>query len=112
MDGVTLDAAPYDWRLPPSQLEKRDSYFTNTMQLIETLYRNSNGSPVVLLCHSMGCKTAHYLLNFVVQLLGDEEGRKWIDKYVYAYVPVGAPHLGAGKSFRSLLTGKFEFELT
>jgi len=105
VDGVTLDAAPYDWRLPPSQLEKRDSYFTNTMQLIEKLYRSSDGSPVVLLCHSMGCKTAHYLLNFVVQLLGDEEGRKWIDKNIYAYVPVGAPHLGAGKSFRSLLTG-------
>ena len=60
----SLQAAPYDWRLPPSVLETRDKYFTNTVVQIENMYKANGNTPVVLLCHSLGCKTAHYLLNF------------------------------------------------
>ena len=39
-----------------------------TMKLIEQLYKKSGNRRVVLLCHSMGCKTGHYLLNFQRQI--------------------------------------------
>ncbi|KAL9180570.1 hypothetical protein ACHAXT_011023 [Thalassiosira profunda] len=102
---VDLDAAPYDWRIPPSELESRDGYFTDTMGKVERLYKRSDNRPVVLLCHSMGCKTGHYLLNFVLRKLGKEEGKAWIDKHVHSYVPVGAPHVGAQKTVRCMIDG-------
>eukprot|EP00578_Thalassiosira_sp_NH16_P011737 CAMPEP_0181128202 /NCGR_PEP_ID=MMETSP1071-20121207/28620_1 /TAXON_ID=35127 /ORGANISM="Thalassiosira sp., Strain NH16" /LENGTH=43 /DNA_ID= /DNA_START= /DNA_END= /DNA_ORIENTATION= len=41
------------------------------MNTIERLHKNSrSNNGVVLLCHSMGCKAGHYLLNFVLHKLG------------------------------------------
>jgi hypothetical protein len=99
-----LDAAPYDWRLPPSELESRDHYFSETMLQIEDMYRRNNSTPIVLLCHSLGCKTGHYLLNFAKNH-PKGGGQLWLDKYIHAYMPVGAPHLGAPKSLRCLVDG-------
>lgn len=99
--GVNLQAAPYDWRLPPLALEQRDQYFSRTIMQVEELYRNSHKTPVVLLGHSLGTKTAHYFLNFCLQ----KKGQPWIDKHVHTYLPVGAPHLGAPKALRSLIAG-------
>lgn len=59
-----LDAVTYDWRIPPSELEKRDGYFTKSLERIEKMYSDSENTPVVLMCHSMGCKVGHYLLGF------------------------------------------------
>mmetsp|Transcript_39566 Transcript_39566/g.69467 ORF Transcript_39566/g.69467 Transcript_39566/m.69467 type:complete len:573 (-) Transcript_39566:7-1725(-) len=75
------------------------------MKTIEGLYSKSNNTPVVLLCHSMGCKVGHYLLNFVLHQLGKTDGEAWIERHIHSYVPVGAPHLGAQKSIRSLVDG-------
>jgi Lecithin:cholesterol acyltransferase len=100
-DGVNLDAAPYDWRLPPCALETRDAYFTRTMDDIERLYKTNRNAPIVLVCHSMGCKVGHYLLNFAKQA----RGQQWLDKYVHTYCPIGAPHLGAPKALRSMISG-------
>lgn len=75
------------------------------MSTIERMYEQSNNSSVVLLCHSMGCKTAHYLLNFVLYRLGAVDGQKWLDKHIHSYVPVGAPHVGAPKSVRAIIDG-------
>ena len=105
IEGVDLGAAPYDWRVPPSELERRDNYFTNTIKQVELLYQKSNNTQVVLLCHSMGCKTGHYLLNFVLHKKGKKNGQAWIDKHIHSYVPVGAPHLGAQKSIRGIVDG-------
>eukprot|EP00985_Skeletonema_marinoi_P019906 scaffold11592_cov98-Skeletonema_marinoi.AAC.1 len=102
-EGINLDAAPYDWRLSPDMLQKRDKYFTNTMQTITHLYRQSNNTPVIILCHSMGCKTGHFLFNFVRFHLGEDDGQKWLDKYIHSYVPIGAPHIGAPKSVRAVI---------
>lgn len=96
-----LEAAPYDWRLPPSQLEARDSYFTNLISQVEGLYERNNNMPVVLLCHSLGTKTAHYFLNFVLA----KRGQTWLNTYIHTYLPVGAPHLGAPKALRSTISG-------
>jgi len=97
-EGINLDAAPYDWRLPPDMLQKRDKYFTNTMEKITHLYRQSNETPVIILCHSM-------LFNFVRHHLGENDGQKWLDKYIHMYVPIGAPHIGAPKSVRAVIDG-------
>ena len=102
VQGNTLQAAPYDWRLPPSELERRDGYFTKTIQCVQDLYQKNNGTPVVLLAHSLGCKTAHYFLNFCKLHQG---GQAWIDKHIHTYLPVGAPHLGAPKALRSTIAG-------
>lgn len=98
---TNLMAAPYDWRLAPSTMEERDQYFTNTMNTIETLYNNNGSTPVVLLCHSLGTKVGHYLLNFAL----DKKGQNWIDEYIHTYMPVAAPHLGAPKGMRGLIAG-------
>lgn len=105
-----LDAAPYDWRVPPSELEQRDGYFTATMRKVERLYRQNSNTPVVLLCHSLGCRTAHYFLNFVLMRQHDDDdddsgGRAWLDRYIHTYMPVGAPHLGAPKALRAMISG-------
>ena len=100
-DGTNLQAAPYDWRLPPSELERRDQYFTRTMEQVERMYMTNQKTPVVLLSHSLGTKTAHYFLNFCLA----QKGQEWIDQYIHTYIPVGAPHLGAPKALRSLITG-------
>jgi len=99
-EGVNLDAVPYDWRLPPSELERRDQYFTRTMRRIEEMYEKNGGMPVVLVCHSLGTKTGHYLLDFA-----HSKDKEWCHKYVHTYMPVGAPHLGAPKAMRGSITG-------
>jgi hypothetical protein len=105
--GRNLDACPYDWRIPPSVLEERDGYFTKTMERIERMYSETNGKPVVLLCHSMGAKTGHYLLNFVLETKGAAAGQDWIDRYVHTYMPLGGAHIGVpliiGSAFSAVL---------
>jgi hypothetical protein len=98
---INLQAAPYDWRLPPSHLEVRDSYFSNVITQVEGLYSKNNNMPVVLLCHSSGTKTCHYFLNFAKR----KKGQAWLDKYIHTYLPVGGPHLGAPKALRSVISG-------
>ena len=100
---ANLDAAPYDWRLPPSELEKRDQYFSNVMHQVEDMYRRNQNTAVVLLCHSLGCKTGHYFLNFAKD--HPKGGVGWLKKYIHVYLPVGAPHLGAPKAIRGLVDG-------
>lgn len=92
--GLNLDACPYDWRVPPSTLEERDGYFTKTMERIERMVEQCGGKPVVLLCHSMGGKCGHYLLNFVIETKGPDEGRQWLDQHIHTYMPLGAAHIG------------------
>lgn len=77
----SLHAAPYDWRLPPNELQNRDSYFSETMVLIEKMYDANQCTPIILLCHSMGCKTGHYLLNYIHDHTNG--GIDWLNKYIY-----------------------------
>lgn len=60
-----LLAAPYDWRLPPSELEERDKFFTILRLGIEGLFKINDEMPVVLVCYSMGYKVIHYFLNVI-----------------------------------------------
>jgi len=98
-----LDAAPYDWRIPPKVLEERDRYFSRTMRRVEDMYRRNNNTPVVLVCHSMGCRICHYFLNFALE--SPNGGQAWLDEHIHTYMPVGAPHLGAPKALRGIVDG-------
>ena len=86
---TNLMASTYDWRLAPRTLQKRSKYFTRTMESIEKLYYTNGSTPVVLLCHSLGCKLAHYLLNYAL----DKKGQGWIDKYIHTYMVRAAKRL-------------------
>jgi pimeloyl-ACP methyl ester carboxylesterase len=98
---VNLEAAPYDWRLPPSYLELHHGYFSETIQMIEEMYQRNKGTPVILLGYSMGAKVAHYLLNSAKLL----KGQAWVDTRIHTYIPVAAPHLGAPMALRSIIAG-------
>eukprot|EP01098_Paradermamoeba_levis_P014073 TRINITY_DN6604_c0_g1_i1.p1 TRINITY_DN6604_c0_g1~~TRINITY_DN6604_c0_g1_i1.p1 ORF type:complete len:843 (-),score=239.72 TRINITY_DN6604_c0_g1_i1:41-2251(-) len=98
-----LLAAPYDWRVPPYFLEKRDGFFSDLKKQIEDLVQLNDGTPAVLIAHSMGNRTAHYFLNMMRAQPG---GEAWLDKHVHTFMAVGAPWLGAPKVVRSLATGE------
>nr|WNY14363.1 putative phospholipid:diacylglycerol acyltransferase [Aurantiochytrium sp. SD116] len=96
-----LDAMSYDWRMPPGVLEERDQYFTRSLERIERMYHENDQQRVVLLCHSMGCQMAEYMLQFALR----NRGRSWIDKYVDTYIPIGGPHLGSPSALASVVRG-------
>ena len=100
--GKTLDAAPYDWRLPPSVLEERDHYFSRTIAQVENMYAKNSKTPVVLVCHSQGAKIGHYFLNFATR----EKGQAWLNQFIHTFMPVGGAHLGAPKALRSTVSGE------
>jgi len=96
-----LRAAPYDWRLPPQQLEQRDGFFTDLAKLVEESAEENDGQPCVLLAHSMGVCCAKYFLHWAEQ----NRGRPWIDRYIYSLCAAGGPFLGAHKSHRAACLG-------
>lgn len=100
--GENLDAAPYDWRLPPACTEERDGYLSKTKAQIEDMYKRNWNRPVILLCHSMGCKMGHYFLCWAHKT----HGKEWVDKYVYSYMPIGSPACGVSLAVRTGLVGK------
>eukprot|EP00124_Ichthyophonus_hoferi_P004326 Ihof_evm2s462 gene=Ihof_evmTU2s462 len=95
-----LVAAPYDWRMSMGNLEKRDGYFSNLLQLVEDTSKRNN-MPVVLLAHSMGNVITKYFLHFAERV----KGRDWIDRHIYSFLAAGAPFLGATKAARSTADG-------
>jgi hypothetical protein len=104
-DGKNLDACPYDWRLPPSKVQERDNYLSNTMARVEQMVADNNGQPVVLLCHSLGCRMGHYFLNFVKDHPEEGGGQEWLDTHIDVYMQVGAPQMGVPKTIRGTVTG-------
>ena len=98
-EDVNLQAAPWDWRLPPSELEDRDRYFSKTIAQIEAMYYRNNETPVVLIAHSLGAKAAHYLLNFAKE----KKGQVWIDQHIHSYVPVNGTHIGVPKAVKQVV---------
>lgn len=98
--GFNLEAAPYDWRIPPGDLETRDHYFTHLAATVERMHRECK-IPIVLLAHSMGCRVAHYFSTWAEQRFG----KAWCDQHVHSVYAVGGPWLGAGKSGRGSVTG-------
>uniref|UniRef100_A0A7S4K8A7 Phospholipid:diacylglycerol acyltransferase n=1 Tax=Paramoeba aestuarina TaxID=180227 RepID=A0A7S4K8A7_9EUKA len=98
-DNINLQAASYDWRLPPSKLQKRDFYFTRLRDMVRTA-RNINEKKVVLMGHSMGCRCIQYFLSWCE---GEDPG--FVRENVHAFLAMGPPFLGAPKAMRAVLTG-------
>eukprot|EP00211_Chloroparvula_japonica_P000658 CAMPEP_0119157688 /NCGR_PEP_ID=MMETSP1310-20130426/52882_1 /TAXON_ID=464262 /ORGANISM="Genus nov. species nov., Strain RCC2339" /LENGTH=1683 /DNA_ID=CAMNT_0007150307 /DNA_START=39 /DNA_END=5090 /DNA_ORIENTATION=+ len=98
-DTHNLQAAPYDWRIPPSKLEERDFFFTKLMAMTETS-RKINKKKVVLMGHSMGCRCIQYFLTWA-----EATSPGWVDENVHAFLALGPPFLGAPKAIRACLSG-------
>jgi hypothetical protein len=98
-----LQAAPYDWRIAPVDLEKRDRYFSKLAQQILDMKAANGGKPVVILAHSMGCRVAHFWCKWVER--NPYMGASWLKTHVHSIVALGGPFLGASKSIRGLITG-------
>ncbi|CBZ53707.1 putative 1-O-acylceramide synthase [Neospora caninum Liverpool] len=90
---VTLRGVPYDWRLPPWQLN-----YAQLKADIEDRYTELNNRKVDLIAHSLGSIILCYFLNRVVD-------QAWKDKYIGSMTLVAAATGGSFKAVKSLLSG-------
>ena len=114
--GVSIRAAPYDWRFTPGNhhsnfiinlfilvfifedLLEKNCYYENVKQLIETMYAENGNSSVTIVTHSMGSPVMLYFLTNVV-------GQWWKDKYLKAFVPLSGVWKGTVAILISIVTG-------
>lgn len=107
-DGQNLFGAPYDWRLPPSELIKRGlvddsnerNYYEYLKYVCEIAVKTNNGMKVMLCSHSMGCNVAVYFMSWVNRTNPD-----WINKYIHTFVPMGGPFMGAAQATMTGMLG-------
>uniref|UniRef100_A0AC35U485 Lecithin-cholesterol acyltransferase n=1 Tax=Rhabditophanes sp. KR3021 TaxID=114890 RepID=A0AC35U485_9BILA len=79
--GESLRAAPFDWRLKPTDL---DPFYNQLKALIQQTSWNNNNQKVVLIGHSMGNIHVNYFLrNYVSQAFRD--------RYIQSHVAIAAP---------------------
>jgi hypothetical protein len=109
-------AAPFDWRLSPRKLQERDNYFTKFRHLIEEQVLKRPGNVncetdtalcpgAVVVAHSMGNNIFRYFCEWLESDLGTLHYKKWLDRYIYLFVGVGAPWLGAAEGIRTMFSG-------
>ncbi|XP_031806096.1 phosphatidylcholine-sterol acyltransferase isoform X2 [Sarcophilus harrisii] len=89
----TVRAAPYDWRLDPTQQEE---YFKKLAGLVEEMYA-TYGKPVFLIGHSLGNL---HLLYFLVH-----QPQAWKDRFIDGFIALGAPWAGSIKPMKVLTSG-------
>jgi len=81
--GVSVRAAPYDFRYAP---HSQVFYFVKLRQLVEETWATNGHRKVVLLTHSMGGLYAAYFLA--------RQTPAWKDRYVEALITVNTPWAG------------------
>ena len=92
--GVSVVAAPYDWRYAPHSQEE---YFKNLQKLVEDTYTLNHKKKVTLFAHSLGSIFGLYFLNRRTQ--------EWKDKYIHAFVTTGAPWEGSAVEYQLFASG-------
>lgn len=90
---IDMQGAAFDFRKAPNELEE---FFFNLTQLIENLHYRSN-KQVTLICHSMGCLNAVYLLN--------SKSNQWKEIHVKRLITLGSPWDGSFKAISAMLFG-------
>ena len=116
--GVSLRAAPYDWRFTPGichhsnhftnmcycvfshikDILEKNCYYDNVQQLIETMYKSNGNSSVTIVTHSMGSSVMLYFLTQVAR-------QEWKEKYLKAFVPLSGAWKGSVTVLLSIVTG-------
>lgn len=104
-DSNNIIAAPYDWRLAPCQMEKRDSYFSTLKFKIETSVER-HGRPAIVIGYSMGNLLFQYFTSWLREVNQPSMGYEaWMRRYIWSYVGIAAPLLGASPAVKSVLSG-------
>ena len=70
-DVTNIIGLPYDWRLSPNVMERRDGFLTLTRRRIEAAVK-SNGAPGIMVAHSMGNTVFRYFLEWLRQEMREE----------------------------------------
>ena len=92
--GISIRGASFDFRKAPYE-----SQFTyqNLTRLIEETYVMNGNKPSILICHSSGCTYNYFFL------LQKDLG--WKNKYIRAWLTLGAPFGGAVEALEAIVTG-------
>lgn len=77
--------------------DENKAYFLSLQQMIEEMAEKAGG-PVVLIAHSMGNMYTLYFLN--------HQPQTWKDRYIKAFVSLGAPWAGVAKTMKVVASGK------
>eukprot|EP01034_Spumella_vulgaris_P030911 gene30911-38202_t len=104
-DANNIIGMPYDWRLAPSQMESRDSFFTTLKFKIQSSVRR-HGRPSVVIAFSMGNLLFQYFVAWL-EIVDKPRGGHlhWLRKHIWGYVGYSAPLLGAPMAVKSVLSG-------
>jgi hypothetical protein len=70
-DVSSIVGLPYDWRLSPDIMEKRDGFLTVTRRRIEAAVAH-NGEPGIMVAHSMGNNVFRYFLEWLRNQMHEE----------------------------------------
>ena len=94
--GKDIFSAPYDFRMGPEQFLVDD--YPRLKGLVEKIYDDNGGKPVVFLSVSYG---AQFGGAFLAHFVDDE----WKDKYIDSWISLSGAFNGAPMAMRQLLSG-------
>jgi hypothetical protein len=77
-DVSNIIGLPYDWRLSPSVMEKRDGFLSQMRRRIEAAVKANGGLPGILVAHSMGNSVFRYFLQWLNQEMREEAYARYI----------------------------------
>jgi len=78
-DVSSIIGLPFDWRLSPDIMEKRDGFLTLTRRRIEAAVA-SNGAPGIMVAHSMGNNVFRYFLEWLRNEMHEEAYTRYVQQ--------------------------------